>query len=153
MSKMKLAEALIERKSLKGQIDQVVSRMKENTLIEEGGTPDEDIAELEKTYESLALRFLDLANRINNTNNHAMLDNKMTIAKAIIERDYLKSKITSYRAVKDSASNSARRGWQTTKYIRLIDMASYQKMIDDLSRQFRELDTKIQGQNWNTELL
>ena len=33
---MKLAEALIERADLKARIEQIVSRMKENALIQEG---------------------------------------------------------------------------------------------------------------------
>lgn len=43
---MKLAEALIERADLKARIDQIVSRMRENALIQEGDTPAEDVAEL-----------------------------------------------------------------------------------------------------------
>ena len=148
---MKLAEALIERKSLKGRIDQIIQRMKENVVFLEGNTHDEDFAELEKTYESMLARFESIANRINNTNNKTMLNDQYTIAEAITKRDCIKSKIAACRAVKEAVPSSRRH--LSSSYVLTINMKEYQKKIDDLARQFRELDTKIQGLNWNTELL
>ena len=33
-----------------------------------------------------------------------------------------------------------------------IPVADMRKRVDDLSKQYRELDTRIQQLNWNTEL-
>ena len=35
----------------------------------------------------------------------------------------------------------------------MVDQGKLQKEIDALSKQFRELDTRIQGINWTSELL
>ena len=149
---MKLAEALIERKNLKTRIDQIVERMKENVLVEEGDTPDEDIIELSKTYESMINRFETLVNRINKTNHEMMLDH-MTIAEAIAKRDCYKLKISTHQKVKDAVTAKKRGYISQTKYTRMIDVAEYQKKIDELSRSYRELDTKIQSLNWTVDLL
>ena len=39
------------------------------------------------------------------------------------------------------------------KILATIDVAKYQKEIDRLSKEYRELDTKIQGLNWTTDLM
>ena len=39
------------------------------------------------------------------------------------------------------------------KLLSTVNVTEIQKQIDILSRQYRELDTKIQAANWNTELI
>jgi len=39
------------------------------------------------------------------------------------------------------------------KYISLVNVKELQKQIDKLSKEFRELDTKIQGLNWTIDLI
>ena len=38
------------------------------------------------------------------------------------------------------------------KFVSTISVADMRKHVDDLSKQYRELDTRIQQLNWNTEL-
>ena len=154
---MKLAEALIKRADLKSRIAQIINRMTENALIVEGENPDEDMIELQSIYDYLMKEMEELIVRINKTNNEIMLDD-IAIAAAIAKRDCLKATISAYRSLRDAATKKPSRydryeNGVNIKYIRTVEIVTLQKKIDDLSRQFRELDTKIQGRNWNTDLL
>jgi hypothetical protein len=150
---MKLAEALIERADLKARIEQIVSRMKENALVQEGDSPAEDVAALGGMYESMMDELEGLIVRINKTNNETMLD-AISLADAIAKRDCLKAKISAYRGVKDSSlTRRDRYSSSEIKYVRTTDIAKLQQMIDGYSRQYRELDTKIQERNWTADLL
>ena len=57
---MKLAEALIERASMKSALEQIKSRMETNVSVQEGNTPAEDINVLMNTYLSMNEKFTDL---------------------------------------------------------------------------------------------
>ena len=150
---MKLAEALIERADLKARIEQIVSRMKENALVQEGDPPAEDVAGLGSIYESMMAELETLIVRINKTNGQTMLDD-ISLAEAIAKRDCLKAKISAYRAVKEySLTRRDRYSSSEIKYVRTTDITKLQCMIDDYSKQYRELDTKIQERNWSAELL
>ena len=39
------------------------------------------------------------------------------------------------------------------KMVRLVDVAQLRRDIDQYAKQLRELDTRIQGLNWTTELV
>jgi hypothetical protein len=150
---MKLAEALIERADLKVQIAQIVDRMEENTLIQEGDTPVENVNELGNMYESMMGNLEGLITKINKTNAETMLDD-ISLADAIAKRDCLKARISAYRSVKDSSqTRHDRYSTSEIKYVRTLDVTKLQRKIDDYSRQYRELDTKIQARNWTTDLL
>ena len=149
---MKLAEALIERKSCKSRLEQIVKRMTQNVLVAPGDTPDEDIEQLVKIYEFMTEKLEILIIRINKTNNETKLGN-MTIAEAIAKRDCIKGKIAAYKEVKEVAAKRKINTFSSEKYERTINVAEYQKKIDALSRQYRELDTKLQGHNWTVDLL
>ena len=154
---MKLAEALIERADLKAQISQIVARMIENTVIQEGDEPAEDIAVLLSMYDTMMAKQEELIICINKTNSTTVLslnNEDISLAEAIAKRDCMKSKITTIRKVRES-SMTRRDRWSGSeiKYVRTVDIAKLQAMIDDYSRRYRELDTKIQTQNWATDLV
>lgn len=150
---MKLAEALIKRADLKAQIAQMVNRMKENALIQEGDEPAEDIAKLGSMYETMMGELEELIVRINKTNAETLLDG-MSLADAIAKRDCIKAKISAYRTIKEaSLTGHTRYSHTEIKYVRTTDVVKLQSMIDDYSKQHRELDTKIQERNWMIALL
>lgn len=150
---MKLAEALIERADFKARIEQIVSRMKENALIQEGDKPAEDVAELGNMYESMMSELEGLIIRINKTNAETLLEDT-SLVDAIAKRDCLKAKISAYRTVRESSlTRRDRYSSLEIKYVRTTDISKLQRIIDDYSRQYRELDTKIQERNWTVELL
>jgi len=150
---MKLAEALIERKDLKAKIDQIIARMKESALVQEGDTPAEDVTELNEVYLSMMASLETLIIRINKTNSQTMLDD-LSLADAITKRDCLKAKIAAKQSVRGtSIVKRDRYSRAEIKYVRTVDIAKLQSIIDDYSRQYRELDTKIQARNWTADLL
>jgi phage protein D len=150
---MKLAEALIARADLKARIAKVLRRMKENVLVQEDESPAEEVDKLASMYESMMSELEGLIIRINRTNSETMLGD-INLADAIAKRDCLKSKIAAYSDVKNvSLPRHARYSRTEIKIVRTIDVSSYQRMIDDYSRRYRELDTKIQERNWTVELL
>jgi hypothetical protein len=154
---MKLAQALIERADLKARIEQIVKRMKENALVQEGDAPAEDVAKLGVMYDSMMGELEGLIMRINITNHESMIcfnDDAISIAEAIAMRDCLKAKIAAYRSVKDaSLPKRERYSNSEIKFVRTTDIAKLQDMIDGYSKQYRELDTNIQEANWKVKLL
>ncbi len=151
---MKLAEALILRADCQKRIEQLRQRLVRSAKVQEGETPPEDpqalIAELDATVNELT----DLIKRINKTNSLTNLEEGVTISDALAQRDTLLQK----RSVYDSLLQAA--GYQQNRYssseiktFSTVNIAALQTQMDQISRDCRELDTKIQAGNWNTELM
>jgi hypothetical protein len=150
---MKLAEALIERADLKKQIEQIIKRMKDDARIQEGDSPTEDINDLLSVYEFMSEKLEGLIVRINKTNGETKLDD-ISLADAIAKRDCLKTRIAAYRAVREAAlAKPDRYSRNEIKYVRTVDIAKLQRIVDDYSKKYRELDTRIQERNWLVKLL
>ncbi len=151
---MKLAEALIERAELQRKNIQLFNRIKSNTMVQEGDTPAENPNDLMVEYEQNMERLLFLIQKINATNNRIPFDEKGSVSDAIARRDSLKSKIGIYRSIYESAMIRPERYSSTEiKFVRCIDAKQLQDTINQLSKQYRELDTKLQGINWTIDLL
>jgi len=150
---MKLAEGLIVRADLQTKIRQVKNRMGQNAKVQEGDEPGEDVKELVSMYETMMTELESIILRINRTNSNTPLDGG-TLADAIVRRDCMKSKISAYRELCDNSSiTQDRYSRSEVKFVRFVNVAETQKKIDDLSKMYRELDTKMQGLNWTTDLL
>ena len=151
---MKLSEALIERAELQRKNAQLFSRIKNNTMVQEGDTPAENPQDLITEYEENMERLLFLIRKINATNNATPFDNDGNVADAIARRDNLKAKIELYRSVYESAMIRPQRYSPTeVKFVRCVDAKELQNIINKLSKQYREMDTKLQGINWTTDLI
>jgi len=151
---MKLAEALIERAEIQKKNGQLISRIKDNTQVQEGDMPSEKPEELISEYEKNMERFLELVQQINETNCKTSFDDEKSIADAIALRDCLGSKIRAYREFYESAAiRIDRYSKNEIKAVRCIDAKELQKQIDKLSKEYRELDTRLQGLNWTVDLL
>ena len=46
-----------------------------------------------------------------------------------------------------------RYGRNEIKYVRMVDVAALRKETDDIAKQLRELDLKLQELNWTIDLL
>ena len=151
---MKLAEALIERAEIQKQNGQLSKRIKSNIKVQEGDLPAEKPEELIAEYEKNMDRFLDLVKRINLTNSKTAFDGEKSIADAIAYRDYLGAKIGTYRdfyeiaVIKIDIYNR-----REVKFVSCFEPSGLQSKINSLSKEYRELDTKLQGINWTVELL
>ena len=150
---MKLAEALLERKSLKQKIESLQSRLAESVMVQEGDKPVEDpqvlMAELNDATDALET----LIKQINATNNVATLPDGVSVSEAIVSRDLLRLRRETLEQVAQSTSMRQNRYMRTeVRFVPTIDSAELRKQIDALSKSWRELDAQIQAVNWTTEL-
>lgn len=151
---MKLAEALILRADCQKKVEQLKQRLIRSAKVQEGEQPPENpqllIADLEIAIHTLT----DLIKRINKTNIRTILSNEMTLSDALAERDTLLLKRNVYNALVEVASmRQDRYSRSEVKSLSTVNVAELQAQMDQISRQARELDTRIQAANWNTELL
>ncbi len=151
---MKLAEALILRADLQKRIEQVKNRLYNNVLTQEGELPSEDPNFLLKEFASLQDQLSNIIKAINRTNNNTSFNDRLSLSEALVERDAILSKRNLFSNAADRASEKQDRYSRSEiKYISTIDIEKFQKEADKLSKEFRELDTKIQGLNWNVDLI
>ncbi|NMA86879.1 MAG: DIP1984 family protein [Tissierellia bacterium] len=151
---MKLAEALILRADLQKRIEQIKYRLRNNVMVQEGDQPSEDPELLLKEYEQCQLELTNIIKRINKTNIQIMFDEKWTLADALTERDGLWERRLTLSQIAESASIKQDRYTRTEiKYISTVNVRELQKEVDRLSKEYRELDTRIQGLNWTIDLI
>ena len=94
----------------------------------------------------------ELIVKINLTNSKARVDG-VTLTELIARRDTLKQKINAYRSVLSMASSNTSRATRTEiKVLPTLNVESFQKDVDRMSKELRELDNKIQETNWKIEL-
>jgi hypothetical protein len=149
---MKLAEALILRADLQKIAAQLEQRMKQNAKAQEGDEPPEAVEDLISQYEGVMSELAALIARINRTNHSEPLGGG-TLAEAITRRDCLKAKLGAYRELLAAASvTQDRYSRSEVRFVRCVDVAELQSRIDRLSKEYRELDTKMQGMNWTVDL-
>ena len=151
---MKLAEALILRADSQRKVSQLRQRLVKIAKVQEGETPLENpqqlIAELEETVNELET----LITKINKTNSQTILEEQITLSDALARRDTLSLKRSVYSSLVDAASYSYNRYSRSeVKYLSTVNVAEIQTQINQIAQQYRELDTKIQALNWNTELV
>jgi len=73
---------------------------------------------------------------------------------ALAERDVLKIRYSAYRELATAASTTQGRTTRSeVKFISTVSVAAIQRKADDLAKQYRELDTRIQEADWLTTLL
>jgi len=151
---MKLAEALIERAEIQKKNGQLINRIKANSKVQEGDAPAENPKELIAEYEDNMARFLELVQRINTTNSKTPFNDEMNISDAIALRDFLGAKIRAYRDFYETATIKIDRySRNEIKIVSCNDPKELQTQINKLAKEYRELDTKLQGLNWTVDLL
>ena len=149
---MKLAEALALRADLQKRLEQLKQRLVKNARIQEGDVPEEDPAELQSELEKLAQELTLLIQRINRTNITSRFGTG-TLADALAERDVLKIRYNAYRELANAASTSQYRQTRSeVKFVSTVSVAAIQRKADDLAKEYRELDTRIQEADWLTTL-
>lgn len=150
---MKLAEALAIRKDKQKKIEQLKSRVLNNVRIQEGDTPSENPKELMSEMDACLNDLFTLIFKINKTNMNTVSDDR-TITEMMAERDVLSMRVSSLRDIFNKASESQDRYSRSEiKMVTTIDIKPLGKQIDELSKQLRELDMKIQALNFTTELM
>ena len=150
---MKLAEALTERADLQRRIEQMKNRLYNNAWVQEGEAPAEAPEALIAELTALTAQLEEIITRINLTN-AATRDGEETITALLARRDALTLYTEAMRAFLDRASDTPSRAARSEiKILPTVSVAEYRKKVDDLSRDLRVLDTRIQALNWTTELM
>ena len=151
---MKLAEALILRADSQKRIAQLKSRLNTNAKVQEGDAPAETPQDLIAELNRVSIELLDLIKRINRTNSTTVFAGATTISDALAERDVLAVQRAVYLDLANTAAISHDRYSRSeVKYVATINVAEMQKRADELAKKYRDLDTRIQELNWQTELV
>ena len=149
---MKIAEALALRSDLQKRLEQLKQRLVKNARIQEGDIPAENPAELESELEEVAQQLTAMIQRINRTNSSTRFGTQ-TLADALAVRDVLKMRYNAFRELATAASTAQGRTTRSEiKFISTVSVAATQRKADDLAREYRELDTRIQEADWLTLL-
>lgn len=153
---MKLAEALLERKSLKQKMEELKKRAYQNAQVQEGDKPIEEPIELLKDLETVVVKFTKIVTQINLTNNQTILSQAKSISmmEALTKRDMLKYNHFVYSNLADKAAAvSDRYSQREIKMIPTVKVGELRKKADSFAQQARQLDAIIQEANWTTELI
>lgn len=167
---MKLAEALAERADIIRRLDHLRGRMSAHVYVQEGTTPPEDPNTLLRKFDDLAATLTDLIRRINHTNSvtpfaapgvpgtpadgAANAVQPATITDALALRDTLRLRTAATRQLADAAQvPQARYSMREIAWVATVDPAALQQRADDLAREQRLLDLRIQELNWSVDLL
>jgi hypothetical protein len=149
---MKLAEALALRADCQRRLEQLKQRLLRNAKVQEGDEPAEDPNALLAEFEQVSEQLLSLIQRINRTNAEATLAGS-TLTDALAQRDVLRLSQDMYRELAQAASVSqARTTRSEVKFRSTVSVVAIQRKADDLAKEHRELDAKIQEANWQIDL-
>ncbi|MCQ2432227.1 MAG: DIP1984 family protein [Clostridia bacterium] len=150
---MKLAEALQMRADLTSRISSLRMRLGSNALVQEGEQPSEDPYSLLTELDACISQLEELITRINMTNCQTLSDGE-TLTALLARRDVIKMKVSAYRDLVNESSQSARRATRSEiKILPTVKVSALQKTIDELSKELRLLDNRIQQCNWTVDLL
>lgn len=151
---MKLAEALLLRSEYQTQLESLEERISSNLKIQEGDTPAEDPRELLQRAEALSGELCALVQRINRTNQALTLEGGETLSDALARRDMLRARRQMLsRLIQTANQRDYRLTHSEVRMVLTLDLGALQREMDRLSKEFRELDTRIQGLNWTCDLL
>ncbi|MBT2289559.1 DIP1984 family protein [Paenibacillus albidus] len=151
---MKLAEALVNRSDLQRKIAQLKQRLERVVKVQEGEEPAEQPKDLLRELEHSVNELAKLVRAINRTNSGVAFDEHWTLADALAERDRMLQLRKLLNDLLEQASITQDRFSRSeVRYQRTVDVVQIQKQVDDLSRDYRELDFRIQEKNWTITLI
>ena len=150
---MKLAEALLERKSLMQKVESLKERINENAMVQEGDAVAEDPLSLLVELDGVINELESLIQRINATNNVARLESGVTLSQAIVQRDMLTLRRQGRHGLAEAAGMKFNRySRNEIKLVTTVNVVEVRRAADELSKALRELDAQIQAANWSVDL-
>ena len=150
---MKLAEALNLRADLQKRIANLRERLIKNAKVQEGDTPSEEPNMLLNELNDNIIELENIIKSINKTNSSTYIGNE-SISDIIAKRDALGLKLSILRSfISESANKIERYSNKEIKILSTVNVAEKQKEIDKLSKEYRLIDTKLQGLNWTTDII
>jgi hypothetical protein len=150
---MKLAEALLLRGDVQKKLASLRERISRNVLLQEGNAPHEDPKALLQEAMMVIAELEALVVKINVANLGNRLPDGRSLTAAIAFRDSLMQR----HAVLQSAIGATQKepdrySVREIKWVAAVDVGMLQKQSEDLSRQIREINAKIQESNWLIEI-
>lgn len=150
---MKLAEALAERADLQTRYGQLGARAQQSARYQEGETPPEDAAALLAEMDRVAAQLEQLIVRINIQNLATEVSPGMSMTAALARRETLRRLQKSRMDLADTAATQPDRYSRTElRSFAAVDVKALRDEADAFAKEARELDTRIQGVNWTTEM-
>lgn len=155
---MKLAEALSLRATAVRRIEQLRTRIVSNARYQEGEEPAEDAAALLAEVEDVLGEYETLIQRINRTNAATTIGADGTLTDALGRRDALRWRHHVLTTAADAAAGNNQQGYSRQlrselKMLSALPVADLRAQADQVSRELRELDVRIQQSNWEVDLL
>lgn len=150
---MKLAEALNLRADVQKRIASLKERLIRNSKVQEGDVPAEDPVMLLKELDGNIIELERLIKAINKTNSLTYIEGE-SITDIIAKRDALGLKLSVLRSFIDTASEKIDRySNKEIKILSTVNVSEKQEEVDKLSKEYRLIDTKLQGLNWTIDLV
>ena len=150
---MKLAEALLERSDAEKKFESLKNRISRNAVVQEGDKPHEDPNKLMKEAVGVLNMIEKLVARINAANLRSKLPDGRTLTEALAHRDKLAEQHAVINAaIEGSQNEQARYGMSEIKWVATVDVAKLQKQLEDIAKQIREINARIQEANWQVEV-
>lgn len=150
---MKLAEALIIRSDLQKRIDELQQRLIRSAKVQEGERPLENPEDLLLELDNCTNELTDIIQKIYKVNAKEVIDGIGTITDALAKREVLMLKRnTLHSLLNETSIRQNRYSGSEIKILNTVNVSEIQKQIDDISAEYRLLDTKIQEKNWLVDI-
>ena len=151
---MKLAEALSFRKDLEKKISGLKERLENVVRVQDGDAPAEDQQELLGILNNCLNQLEQIIYNVNVTNMKIVNDEGKSMTKLLAERDVLNKRISILRnTFTRAASYSDRYGRNEIRTVATIETKPLRQELDQLSKQYLQLDVEIQKLNFTFELV
>jgi predicted ATP-grasp superfamily ATP-dependent carboligase len=154
---VKLAEALSLRADATRRVEQLRTRIVASARFQEGEEPAEDAAALLAEAGAVLDELEGLIRRINRTNAATVMGPDGTITDALARRDVLRARHSVVTSAADAATGRGqgmgRQLRSELKMLTALPVAELRSQADDLAREIRELDVRIQQANWQFDLM
>ena len=140
------------------RIEQLRARIVSSARFQEGEEPAEDATALLTEADRVLDEYEALIRRINRTNAATNIGPDGTLTDALARRDVLRLRHSVITAAADSAAGKNQPGFQRQlrselKMLSALLVAELRSQADQLARELRELDVRIQSSNWEVDLL
>jgi hypothetical protein len=154
---VKLAEALSLRADAVRKIEQLRTRIVSNARYQEGEEPAEDAAALLAEVDGVIDEYQILIQRINRTNAATTIGSDGTLTDALGRRDALRWRHHVLTSAADAAAGKNQQGYtrqlrSELKMLSAVAVADLRARADQVARDLRELDVRIQRSNWEVDL-
>ncbi len=151
---MKLAEALLIRSDMQKKLAQLKGRIRLNAKVQEGDSPAEDPNALLVESNQIIGELAKLITRIHRTNAGTCLEDGRPLIELLVARDTLESRHKLLlEAIEATQHTEERYSYREIKWNVILSVGGLQKQADDLAKKLRDLNLKIQAQNWQVDLL